>query len=122
MNDGLRRRQAAVFLKLHSDSLCYAGVDSHLYPRTAARRRQLHCVPSDGEAKYPVSDSVSDKDSSMLLQFMFPRQGGRVGLLISEAVIAEYHPFEKGHNWKSVAAGQEVTMKQQLNGVMFSVA
>lgn len=45
-----------------------------------------------------------------------------MGLLISEVVIAEYHPFEKGHNWKSVAAGQEVTMKQQLNGVMFSAA
>lgn len=57
----------------------------------------------------------------MLLQFMFSRQGGCVWLLISEVVIAEYHPFEKGHNWKSVAAGQEVTMKQQLNGVMFSL-
>lgn len=119
MNDG---RQAAVFLKLHSVSLCYSGVDSHLYPLTAAHRHQTHCVPSDGEAKYPVSDWVSDKDSSMLLQFMFLRQGGRVGLLISEVVIAEYHPFEKGHNWKSVAAGQEVTMKQQLNGVMLSAA
>lgn len=56
----------------------------------------------------------------MLLQVKCPRQGRRVGLLISEVVIAEYHPFEKGHNWKSAAAGREVTMKQQLNGVMFS--
>lgn len=68
-----------------------------------------------------MSDTARDKVSSMLLQFMFLQQGGRVVVHLS--LTLQYHSIEKGHNWNLVheAGGREVTMKQRLYGVMFLV-